>query len=96
MHTISHFMQMLTVLYRVTQLVGSKQIDCPGLPDEFVPFLTSPPTESDFEAIDPRCVPFAIVAIRNAVQQALGGALSCDELDVVIRLDSIHPLKSDT
>lgn len=90
MHTHEDLLNLFTLLSRVSKVLNRSNLPCPGLPGPFEPFLLRQPEGSELDEVDPRLVPFAIVCLRNAVQQALGEALSCERLNVVIRIDSIE------
>lgn len=96
MHTVHDLVQMFTVFTRVARLLNKPTIDCPALPEPLEPFLSTIPEPEQLQAVEPRLIPFAIVSLRNAIQQALSDALSCDRLDVIVRLDSIQNLNPST
>lgn len=96
MHSMQDLIDMLTISSRLATLLRVPAIPCPALPEPFEPFFRQSPQPEQLSQIDSRLIPFAIVTLRNAVQQALGDALSCDRLNVVVRIDSVEKLEART
>lgn len=96
MHRHADLLNLFTLLSRVSKVLNRSNLPCPGLPAPFEPFLLRQPERGELDAVDSKLVPFAILCLRNAVQQALGEALSCEQLNIIIRLDSIENVISAT